>query len=117
MDTDKIFAEQLVNEYSQKSASKVVALRKLDRKAKLPANIAAYTIGIVFSLVFGTGLCFAMGILGSNDVVSTAVGIAVGVLGMIGMGANLPLYRHLLKKGREKYAFEIIQLAKEITGD
>lgn len=51
-DTDKIYAEQIANEYSPKETSKVVALRKLDRRAKLPANIFAYTFGIVFTLVF-----------------------------------------------------------------
>ena len=48
MNTDKIYAEQIANEYLPKETSKVVALRKLDRCAKLPANIFAYTFGIVF---------------------------------------------------------------------
>lgn len=39
MNTDKIYAEQLANEYAPKDTSKVVALRKLDTKAKLPAII------------------------------------------------------------------------------
>ena len=34
MNTDKIYAEQLANEYAPKDTSKVVALRKLDAKAK-----------------------------------------------------------------------------------
>lgn len=34
---------------------------------------------------------------------------------MIGMGVNLPIYKKLLEKGKQKYAFEIIQLAKEIS--
>ena len=38
MNTDKIYAEQLANEYAPKDTSKVVALRKLDAKAKLPAT-------------------------------------------------------------------------------
>ena len=40
MNTDKIYAEQLANEYVPKNTSKAVALRKLDAKAKLPANIS-----------------------------------------------------------------------------
>lgn len=32
MNTDKIYAEQLANEYAPKDTSKVVALRKLDGK-------------------------------------------------------------------------------------
>ena len=43
MNTDKIYAEQLANEYAPKDTSKVVALRKLDNKAKLPATIFTYT--------------------------------------------------------------------------
>lgn len=55
MNTDKIFAEQLANEYAPKDTSKVVALRKLDAKAKLPATIFTYTLGIISALVFGIG--------------------------------------------------------------
>ena len=39
MNTDKIYAEQLANEYTPKDTSKVVALKKLDAKAKRPATI------------------------------------------------------------------------------
>ena len=39
MNTDKIYAETIANEYTKKDTSKVVALRKLDKKAKMPANI------------------------------------------------------------------------------
>ena len=47
MDTDKIYAEQLANEYAPKDTSKVVALRKLDNRAKLPATVFTYTFGII----------------------------------------------------------------------
>ena len=65
MNTDKIYAEQLANEYAPKDTSKVVALRKLDIKAKRPANIFTYSFGIISALVFGTGMCLAMGQIGS----------------------------------------------------
>ena len=39
MNTDKIYAEALANEYAPKEASKVLALKKLDMKAKSKANI------------------------------------------------------------------------------
>ena len=41
MNTDKIYAEQIANEYAPKDTSKIVALRKLDAKAKTPAAAAA----------------------------------------------------------------------------
>lgn len=115
MNTDKIFAEQLANEYAPKSATKVVALRKLDRRAKLPAAVFTYTFGIVSALVMGVGMCLSMGVLGKGTVGMTVLGILVGVIGLVGAGANYPLYRKLLAKGKQKYAFEIMALAKEIS--
>lgn len=115
MNTDKIFAESIAKEYAPQKASKVVALKKLDRKAKNGANIFAYTLGIIMTLVLGVGMCFSMGILGDGGTGSFAAGVILGVLGLVGMGVNYPIYRKLLEKGKRKYAFEIIQMAKEIS--
>ena len=60
MNTDKIYAESIAKEYAPKDNSKIIALRKLDRKAKLPANIFTYTFGIISSLVLGTEMCLSM---------------------------------------------------------
>ncbi len=46
MNTNKIYAEHIANEYSSKKESKVIALKKLDRKAKLPADIFVYSNGM-----------------------------------------------------------------------
>lgn len=115
MNTDKIYAEQLANEYAPKDTSKVVALRKLDKKAKLPANIFTYSLGILSALVFGIGMCLGMRVIGSGSTASFVAGIIIGIISMIGMGVNLPIYKKLLEKGKQKYAFEIIELAKTIS--
>ena len=115
MNTDKIYAEQLANEYAPKNTSKVVALRKLDRQARLPANIFAYSFSIVSALVFGTGMCLAMKVIGAGTAAAMALGIVIGVIGVAGICVNYPVYRRLLEKGKRKYAFEIMQLAKEIS--
>ena len=49
MNTDKIYAEQIANEYAPKQTSKVKALKKLDAKAKLPATIFAYSFVKTFN--------------------------------------------------------------------
>lgn len=67
MNTDKIYAEAIAKEYAPKDTTKVVAFKKLDRKAKLPATIFAYTFGIIASLVAGTGMCLSMGVLAGGD--------------------------------------------------
>ena len=111
MNTDKIIAESIAKDYAPKESSKLVALKKLDNKAKLPATIFTYSCGIVAALVFGTGMCMAMQVIGGGMV----LGILIGIIGLIGCGVNYPTYKKMLEKGKSKYAFEIVQLAKEIA--
>lgn len=115
MNTDKIYAEQLANEYAPKDASKVVALRKLDAKAKMPATIAVYTIGIVAALVMGMGMCLSMKVIGDSSTGMFVIGVVLGILGIAAAGINYPLYKKLIARGKEKYAYEIMELAREIS--
>lgn len=115
MNTDKIYAEAIVNEYSPKDTSKVVALKKLDRKAKSKANIFAYTFGVIGALVLGVGMCLSMKVIGNGSTLLIIAGIIIGIIGIIGVSVNYPIYKKLLENGKKKYAFEIMQLAKEIS--
>lgn len=117
MNTDKIYAEAIANEYSKKSASKVVALRKLDRQAKLPGNIFAYTFGVLSALVLGVGMCLSMQVLGDGSVPMMVLGIATGLLGIAGVAVNYFIYKKILTKSKEKYAGDIIRLATEISSE
>lgn len=45
MNADKIYAESLVNEYTPKNTSKAASLKKLDARAKRPANVTAFSLG------------------------------------------------------------------------
>ena len=111
MNTDKIYAESIAKEYAPKDHSKIVALRKLDVKAKLPATIFTYTFGIISTLVLGTGMCLSMQVIGDNMV----LGIIIGIIGMIGCGVNYPIYKRILESEKKKYAYEIVELAREIS--
>lgn len=115
MDTDKIYAEHLANEYAPKETSKVAALRRLDARAKLPATVFTYAFGIAAALLLGVGMCLTMGKIGGGTDTAFALGVAVGVVGLIAMGVNYPLYKKLLAKGRRKYASDIMELAREIS--
>lgn len=117
MDTDKIYAEAIVNEYSKKSASKVVALKKLDRTAKRSAEIFTYTFGVLSTLILGVGMCLAMKIIGGGGTLSMVFGIIVGIVGIVGIGVNYPIYRKILQKSKDKYANDILLLANEIVGE
>ena len=114
MNTDKIIAESIAKDYAPKESSKIVALKKLDNKAKLPATIFTYSCGIISALVFGTGMCLAMQVIG-NGITGMVLGVIIGIIGMIGCGVNYPIYKKILEKEKSKYAYEIVQLAKEIA--
>ena len=115
MNTDKIIAEKIAGEYAPKTTSKVTALKKLDRKARLGAEIFGFTFGIVFSLVMGTGMSFAMGVIGDGSITTFIVGIIIGLFGILGVSINYPIYKKILNKGKMKYGSDIVQLAKEIS--
>ena len=114
MNADKIWAESIAKDYAPKDNSKIIALKKLDSKAKLPATVFTYTFGIFSTLVFGTGMCLAMQVIGGG-LMSMVLGIVVGILGLIGCGVNYPIYKKMLEKGKAKYAYEIVELARQIS--
>ena len=115
MNTDKIYAEHLANEYAPKDDSKVIALRKLDARAKLPATVFTYSVGMISALIAGVGMCLSMNVIGNGSSVSFVLGVIIGLVGLAGMGINYPVYKKMLARGKQKYAFEIMQLAREIS--
>lgn len=86
-------------------------------KAKLPATVFTYTFGIITALVTGVGMCLSMNVVGNGTTSAFVMGVVIGIIGLFGMGVNYPIYKKMLKKGRQRYAFDIIELAKEVSGD
>lgn len=114
---DTVYAERIASEYDQKPASKLLALKKLDRKAKLPAQVFTYSFGVIGALILGVGMCLCMGVIGQGLSLAVPLGIVIGVVGIGMVSVNYPVYKKLLEKGRAKYAFEIMELAREITAE
>ena len=117
MNTYKIYAEQIANEYAPKQTSKVKALKRLDAKAKNPATIFSFTFGIISSLVLGTGMSLAMGVIGGGTPLMIALGIVIGCVGIVGVSVNYPIHKKILTKSKNKYASDIIRLANEIASE
>lgn len=115
MNTDKIYAQNIASEYAPKDDSKIVALKKLDKKAKLPAEIFTYSFGIIGALVLGVGMCLSMKIIGDQSTLMEILGIIIGLIGIVMAGVNYPIYKKMLENGKKKYAYDIIRLAKEIS--
>jgi len=114
MNTNKILAEAIAKDYAPRNNSKIVALKKLDMKAKLPATIFTYTFGIISALIVGIGMSLAMQVIGSGSVGMVA-GIIIGIIGFVLCGINYPVYKRMLERDKSKYAYEIVELAREIS--
>lgn len=114
MNTNKILAESIAKDYAPKQHSKITALKKLDAKAKRPARTFAYIFCTFFILVAGTGMSLAMQVIGGT-LPLTILGIVLGVIGFTCAGINYAIYKKILNKSKAKYAFEIIELAREIS--
>ena len=92
--------------------SKLDQLRRLDRSAERPGQVAALTLGIVGCLMLGIGLC-------GGTVPAFAPYfypcIAVGVLGILLLSMASPVYRAITAKQRAKIAPQILQLTEELS--
>ena len=117
MNTDKIYAEAIANEYTPKDTSKVLALKKLDKKVKFPPTFLAYTLGVVAALIFGTGMCLSMKVIGDGSTLWMVLGIIIGLAGLALCGVNYLIYKAFLFKRKNKYANDIIKLANEISAE
>lgn len=43
------------------------------------------------------------------------IGIIIGIIGIIGVGLNYPIYKKILEESKKKYSQDIIRLANEIA--
>ena len=101
-----------LNIYLPKTESKLEQLKKLDKSAERPGTIVAIILGVVGSLVMGTGMCCTM--VWNTSLVVFIVGIVVGIIGMAMVGIAYPVYVRITKKQRAKIADKIIDLSNEI---
>lgn len=63
----------------------------------------------------GTGMCLSMKVIGDGSTGMFVIGMVLGILGIAAAGINYPLYKKLIARGKEKYAYEIMELAREIS--
>ena len=96
--------------YMAVEEDKMEQLRKLDRSVGEPGMIVSLAMGIIGTLIFGTGMCCTM-VWAEQWFVQ---GIVIGIVGMILMIMAYPVYAHITKKRRAKLAAEIVKLTDEL---
>lgn len=102
--------KKIREKYLPKQEDKMEQLRRLDRSVTRKGTVVALIVGILGTLVMGTGMSMCM-VWGESLMTP---GIAVGVLGIAAIAAAYPLYDHITKKERQRIAPEIIRLTDEL---
>lgn len=101
---------EIRNKYLPREESKLEELKRLDHLVHSAGVLQALCIGVISCLVFGTGMCFAMGVIGH----SMWLGILLGLVGAAGMIAAFPVYKKFFHTAKTKYAPRILELADEL---
>lgn len=103
------------NKYVPQEENKMDRLRALDAGVTQKATVLSMTLGIVGTLILGIGMSLIMSdfgkLLGS---LAMPVGIGIGAVGIAVLACAYPVYRHKVKKEREKIAPEILRLTDEL---
>jgi amino acid transporter len=87
---------------------KIQKLKSLDKMVKETPTIVALILGIIGTLIFGTG--FAL-VLEFNKMV---LGIIIAVIGIILIALAYPVYKSVANALKKKHKDKIIKLANEI---
>ena len=102
--------EAIRRKYEKPAEDKFEQLKALDRKAERRGQIFSIAIGIIGTLVLGTGMSMVM----VGQVPFLIPGIVIGVVGALALSAAYPIYKTITKKDRDKVAGQILALAKQI---
>lgn len=102
----------------EETQDKLSRLRKLDEGVTKKASAAALGLGILGSLVLGSGMSLFMTDLGkalcADSVLAILLGILIGIVGILLICIAYPAYLQVVKKERKKIAPEILRLTDEL---
>ena len=102
----------------EETQDKLSRLRKLDEGVTKKASAAALVLGILGSLVLGSGMSLFMTDLGKalfpDSGLAMPLGILIGIVGILLICIAYPAYLQVVKKERKKIAPEILRLTDEL---
>lgn len=116
---EEFIVQKIRTQYTEKEHTNLDELKKLDSKVKKPANIFAYVFGIIGAIVMGGGMSLVMTDIGETVGISESmpIGIVIGVIGMLIVIINYPIYKNILASRRKKYADQIVELSDKIMNE
>lgn len=107
--------EDIRKKYLPKEEDKMQRLRALHAVPTRKAQTSSLTVGILGTLIMGTGMSLAMTDIGTAlGNWAMVLGIGIGLAGMVLVALAYPLYNRVLRKWREKIAPQILQLTDDL---
>ena len=107
--------EAIRKKYLPKEEDKMEKLRHLHSIPTRKAKAASIAVGVIGTLVLGTGMSLCMTELGAAlGQLAMVTGILVVIAGMALVALACPFFYHILKKERARIAPEILQLTEEL---
>lgn len=107
--------EAIRNKYLPKEEDKMAQLRKLHQVPTQKAQTVSLILGIIGSLIMGTGMSLIMTDIGAKlGIFAMILGVVCGLVGIVLVASAYPMYNRILKKEREKIAPDILRLADEL---
>lgn len=113
--------QRIRTQYTEKEHTQLDTLLTLDKKVRRPAMVFAWIFGVIGSLVLGMGMTLAMQVIEPGTYFGITIaenmmlpGILVGLVGILMVSVNYPLYRAILTHRKTKYSSQIIALSDEI---
>lgn len=116
--SEKEYVNKIKEEYTEKDTrlTKLDELKALDKKVKRFPTIFSYIFGSVSTLVFGTGMCLGMKVIGGTTA-WMIVGIVIGVIGLGLTSATYAIYNKLIDSRKKKYSKDILALSDELLSE
>ena len=107
--------EAIRKKYLPKEEDKMEQLRRLHSIPTEKAQAASIAIGVLGTLILGTGMSLCMTELGAAlGHLAMVIGILVGLFGLVMVALAYPVYNIVLRKERQRIAPEILRLSEEL---
>ena len=112
--------KRIRKKYAEDSArtdeSSIERLRRLDASVTKKGTTVSLIVGTLGSILMGSGMSLVMTDLGAllPDLLALFIGIAVGVVGIVGVALAYPIYKAITKKERERIAPEVLRITEEL---
>lgn len=112
----KRIRKKYADDSARTDESSIERLRRLDASVTKKGTTVSLIVGTLGSILMGSGMSLVMTDLGAllPGLLSLFIGIAVGVVGIVGVALAYPIYKAITKKERERIAPEVLRISEEL---